>query len=119
MKPVIQIKRAYEPQQEQDGYRVLVDRLWPRGLKKEDAGVDEWAKELAPSDGLRKWFGHDPALWAEFKRKYKAELKVNEAADEFVRTHKDKKKITLIYSAKDEKHNQALVLQEYLSGLFK
>lgn len=119
MKPVIQIKRAYEPHLEEDGCRVLVDRLWPRGLKKEDAAVEEWAKELAPSNELRKWFGHDPALWAEFKRRYKTELKDNPAVKEFISAHKNEKKITLIYSAKDEEHNQAMVLQEYLSGLFK
>jgi uncharacterized protein YeaO (DUF488 family) len=119
MKPVIQIKRVYEPHLEEDGCRVLVDRLWPRGLKKEGAAVDEWAKELAPSNELRKWFGHDPALWAEFKRKYKTELKDNPAVVEFISTYKNEKKITLIYSAKDERHNQALVLQEYLSDLFK
>lgn len=119
MRPVIHIKRAYGPHQEEDGYRVLVDRLWPRGLKKEDAAVDEWAKDLAPSNELRKWFGHDPALWAEFQRKYKAELKNNPAVGSFVNMHKNKKRITLIYSAKDEKHNQAMVLQEYLSHLFE
>ncbi|RPD39119.1 DUF488 domain-containing protein [Chitinophaga barathri] len=119
MKPVIHIKRVYETPAEEDGFRVLVDRLWPRGLKKEEAAVDEWAKDLAPTNELRKWFGHDPALWAEFQKKYKAELKNNKAVEDFVTAHGHTKRITLIYSAKDTEHNQAVVLQDYLSHLFK
>lgn len=118
MKPSIQIKRAYEPQEKEDGFRVLVDRLWPRGVKKEEAGLDEWAKDLAPSTELRKWFGHDPERWKTFQQKYKAELKGNPAVDEFIAAHKNQKRITLIYSAKDEAHNQAIVLQEYLAQHF-
>ncbi|MBO9154494.1 DUF488 domain-containing protein [Chitinophaga sp. GCM10012297] len=118
MKPAVHIKRAYEPQQKEDGFRVLVDRLWPRGLTKEEAAVDEWAKELAPSNELRKWFGHDPERWKEFQQRYKTELKENPAVKEFISAHKNKKHITLIYSAKDEAHNQAVVLKEYLAHAF-
>ena len=114
MKPTIAIKRAYEEPLKKDGYRILIDKLWPRGIKKEDAALDEWAKDLAPSSALRKWFGHDPKHWSAFQKKYKAELDKNETIDEFVEQHSDKKKITLIYGAKDTEHNHALVLQEYL-----
>jgi len=114
MKPKINIKRAYERQLQKDGYRVLVDRLWPRGVTKEDAGIDEWAQTIAPSVKLRKWFGHAPELWTEFKKLYTAELKKNKAVDEFIESHKDKKVITLVYAAKDEEHTHALVLKAYL-----
>ena len=119
MEPVIQIKRAYEKPLKKDGFRILVDRLWPRGIKKEDAVLDEWAKDLAPSATLRKWFGHDPDLWAPFQKKYKAELRKNKIMDEFIRQHQDKKKITLIYGAKDTAHNHAIVLQEYLEQQYE
>jgi uncharacterized protein YeaO (DUF488 family) len=112
----IQIKRVYEKPLQKDGFRVLVDRLWPRGISKETAAVDEWIKDLAPTNELRKWFGHDPERWAGFQSKYKAELKKNEAVDLFIKNYKKKKAITLVYSAKDEWHNQALVLQEYLEA---
>lgn len=98
---------------------MLVDRLWPRGIKKEEADVDEWNKDLAPSPQLRKWFGHDPALWTEFQKKYKAELKENDAVADFVEGHEDKKVITLVYGAKDEEHNHAIVLQHYLQQKYK
>jgi uncharacterized protein YeaO (DUF488 family) len=117
MKPKINIKRAYEKSVKTDGFRVLVDRLWPRGLTKEKAAIDEWAKDLAPTTELREWFGHEPELWPEFQKKYKAELKKNEAVDQFIEEHKDKKLITLVYGAKDEAHTHALVLQQYLEGL--
>ena len=110
----IAVKRAYDPPDSKDGYRVLVDRLWPRGIKKEDAGIDQWLKEVAPSTKLRTWFGHDPAKWKEFKKRYKEELKANEAWDELQALTKEKKKITLVYAAKDEEHNQAVVLAELL-----
>jgi len=112
MTPVINIKRAYEKPLKKDGYRVLVDRLWPRGVEKEKAALNEWAKDLAPSVPLRKWFGHDPALWDEFQKKYKAELKHNKAVEDFIERYKDKKVITLIYGAKDTEHNHAIVLQQ-------
>jgi uncharacterized protein YeaO (DUF488 family) len=116
MKQVIKIKRIYDEATPADGYRVLVDRVWPRGMKKESAAIDEWAKDIAPSTELRKWFNHDPERWAEFQKKYKAELKKNPALESFTASLKGKKTVTLIYSAKDEEHNQAVVLQHYLSG---
>ena len=113
----IKSKRVYEETAKGDGLRILVDRLWPRGVKKEDAGWDEWLKELAPSTELRNWFGHEPEKWPEFRRRYKEELKRNAAVADFIAAHKKNKTITLLYSAKDTEHNQALVLQEYLEDL--
>lgn len=118
MKPTIKTKRVYEAPSKEDGVRVLVDRLWPRGMKKEAAHIKEWAKELAPTADLRTWFGHDPERWPEFQRKYRAELKKNPAVAPFTEAHKDSKVITLVYGAKDEEHNQALVLQEFLEQAF-
>lgn len=112
----IKIKRAYDRPEESDGFRILVDRLWPRGLTKEKAKVDLWLKDIAPSADLRKWFGHDPEKWAEFQKRYRVELDKNkETVDEL------KKKLrtgpaTLIYSAHDEEHNDAVVLKDYLNG---
>ncbi|HTE23925.1 DUF488 domain-containing protein [Flavitalea sp.] len=114
MPPLIEIKRAYDRPLKKDGFRILVDRIWPRGIKTEVIEIDEWAKDIAPSPALRKWFGHDPKFWNEFQRKYKSELKKNKGVDVFVDRHKDKKLVTLIYAAKDEHHNHALVLQKYL-----
>ncbi|SDG28384.1 DUF488 domain-containing protein [Chitinophaga filiformis] len=108
------IKRAYDPADPRDGYRILVDRLWPRGIKKEAAEIDQWLKEVAPSTKLRTWFGHDPAKWREFKKRYREELKDNEAWEELQDLARGKKKITLVYAAKDEEHNQAVVLEELL-----
>ncbi|MNS92356.1 hypothetical protein D3C72_1264890 [compost metagenome] len=111
----IGIKRAYEPASPLDGQRVLVDRLWPRGLSKERAAIDLWLKEIAPSAGLRQWFGHEPERWGEFQRRYRAELEANGEAvgrlEEMLRAGKT----TLIYGAKDEAHNDAVVLAAYLS----
>ncbi|MCF6407312.1 DUF488 domain-containing protein [Chitinophaga filiformis] len=112
----VAIKRAYDPADPKDGYRVLVDRIWPRGIKKDDAAIDQWLKEVAPSTKLRTWFGHDPAKWKEFKKRYKDELKDNEAWEELQALAKEKKKVTLVYGAKDEEHNQAAVLEELLVG---
>ncbi|MBZ4190372.1 DUF488 domain-containing protein [Niabella beijingensis] len=108
------LKRVYEPPGDNDGYRVLVDRLWPRGLKKEAAGVDEWAKEVAPSTALRKWFNHDPEKWPVFREKYHAELKENPALPAFLAGLKKHRKITLLFGARDEARNQAVVLKELL-----
>jgi len=119
MKPEIKIKRVYEDPQKKDGFRILVDRVWPRGVKKENAAIDEWAKNLAPSTALRKWFGHDPELWTAFQKKYKAELKENAEAKKTAEAWKDKRLITLVFGAKDEAHTHALVLQQYLDNLFK
>lgn len=106
----VTIKRIYEPAGSDDGYRILVDRLWPRGIKKEDAEIDQWMKEVAPSAELRTWFGHDPAKWSDFKKRYKSELKDNTAWDELQDLARTKRKITLLFGAKDAAHNQAVVL---------
>jgi len=106
-------KRVYEPAAKEDGYRVLVDRLWPRGLTKAKAHVDLWLKEVAPSTELRKWFGHEPEKWPEFQKRYRVEL--NKAALESLRKlEKDHKKITLLYGAKSEERNQAVALLKIL-----
>lgn len=110
----VKIKRVYEPPDKEDGLRILIDRLWPRGLTKEKAKVDEWLKELAPSTGLRKWFNHDPDKWKEFQKRYQQELKEN--TEEVARLKELLKKgnTTLVYGAKDEEHNDAVVLKEWL-----
>lgn len=118
MKPTIRIKRIYDKHLKKDGLRVLIDRLWPRGVAKKDAFIDEWAKELAPSALLRKWFNHEPELWPAFQKKYRAELKKKEAMDAFIESHSARKTITLIYAGKDEVHTHALVLQQYLEEHF-
>jgi uncharacterized protein YeaO (DUF488 family) len=105
------IKRAYEPAAEADGTRVLVDRVWPRGITKEKAAVSEWLKEVAPSTELRKWFGHEPERFAEFRERYRAELKGSAALEALRRL---KGVVTLVYGAHDETHNQAVVLKELL-----
>lgn len=119
MLPRIQIKRAYEKPAASDGLRVLADRLWPRGLRKEDAYIEEWCKDLAPTSALRTWFGHKPERWQAFTTKYLNELKQNPAVNDFVATHASNRIITLVYAAKDTKHNQALILQQYLTECFK
>ena len=118
---MLQIKRAYEPYQKKDGYRVLVDRLWPRGIKKEDLKIDEWAKELAPSTELRKFFNHDEHCWKEFQSRYRKELRAKEANDKLKElAHKSQNEtVTLLFSAKDEKHNNAVVLQRCLRDKLK
>lgn len=115
----LRIKRVYEPGDKQDGYRILVDRLWPRGLKKDTAGIDEWLKEAAPSTALRKWFGHDPERWAEFKTKYLAELNNNDAWKALLDRVRAHQTVTLVYAAKDEVHNQAVILLEHLQKALK
>lgn len=110
----IQVKRAYEPPAPGDGYRVLVDRLWPRGVTKEKLELDEWRQEIAPSDALRKWFGHDPGKWAEFRKRYFAELGRQHDQVLALLQHADAGPLTLIYGAKDEEHNNAVALGEYL-----
>lgn len=112
---MLKIKRAYEDSSEDDGVRVLVDRVWPRGVSKEEAHIDWWAKEVAPSTELRKWFGHEPERYPEFKRRYKSELKGNDALPRLKELVKEGD-VTLVYGAKDEEHNQATVLQEVLSA---
>lgn len=106
------IKRVYEEPEKSDGYRILVDRMWPRGLTKEKAAVDLWLKDIAPSTELRKWFGHDPAKWQEFRKRYKQELKENKESVSDLEKALGKGKVTLVYGAKDKEHNQALVIKE-------
>ena len=114
---MIKIKRAYEPSSESDGFRILVDKLWPRGVSKEKANLDLWMKDVAPSDDLRKWFSHDPKKWKDFENRYKTELKnKKELINKIKEIEKDKGKITLIYSAKDEEHNNAVVLDNMLKN---
>lgn len=112
---MIQIKRVYEPASNKDGYRVLVDRLWPRGMTKEAAKIDLWMKDIAPSDALRKSFSHDVKKWPSFQKKYQNELKKNAALlAELKKLEKEHKIVTLLFGAKDEEHNQAVVLANVL-----
>ncbi|HEX4157654.1 MAG TPA: DUF488 domain-containing protein [Rhizomicrobium sp.] len=113
-KPDIQVKRVYEPPEEDDGARVLVDRLWPRGLKKECAALTLWLKEIAPSEELRKWFGHDPERWTEFVHRYRAELAHNAPALARMRELAKEGRVTLLYAAHDGEHNNAVALAAYL-----
>jgi len=112
---MLKIKRAYETAAASDGTRVLVDRIWPRGVSKDEADIDWWAKEVAPSTELRKWFGHDPERWEEFQKRYKLELKGN-AELERLKAMTKKGDVTLVYSAKDEQHNQARVIHDLLKA---
>ena len=110
----VQIKRVYEEPSTSDGKRILIDRLWPRGLTKEKAKVDLWLKDIAPSTELRQWFGHDPSKWNEFKKRYHDELKKNREIIVKLIEQLKTGKVTLVYGAKDEEHNDAVVLKEYL-----
>jgi uncharacterized protein YeaO (DUF488 family) len=110
----IQVKRVYEPTAKSDGFRVLVDRLWPRGISKEAAKLDLWLPDLGPSTVLRQWFRHDPARWAEFQRRYHAELKKKSALFATITKQAKTSSVTLLYSAKDEQHNQAVALRSFL-----
>ncbi len=110
----MKIKRAYAPVEETDGYRILVDRLWPRGISKEKAQIDLWLKSVAPSNELRKWFGHDPERFAEFSERYRAELTTSGALDELRTILKEHPTATLLFAAHDEEHNNAVVLQHLL-----
>ena len=111
----LRLKRAYEPAEPGDGVRILVDRLWPRGVSKEEAALDDWMKDIAPSTELRQWFGHDPQKWAEFQRRYRAELDLNSDAVSELKAALSNGPATLVYGAKDEAHNDAVVLADYLS----
>lgn len=110
----IRLKRAYEEPSNQDGCRVLVDRLWPRGVSKEGAKIDLWLKGIAPSDELRKWFGHDPSKWEEFKKRYFAELNERAESVEELREKAGNGRLTLVFGARDEVRNNAVALKEYL-----
>ena len=112
---VFKIKRVYEEHSKEDGIRILVDRLWPRGLTKEKAKVDVWIKEIAPSTELRKWFAHDPDKWEGFRKRYQQELKKNKEQVALLKDHLKKGTVTLVYAAKDEDHNEAIVLKEMFS----
>jgi uncharacterized protein YeaO (DUF488 family) len=116
--PTIAVKRAYDAAARGDGARILVDRLWPRGIKKENLKLHAWVKELAPSTELRKWFGHDPDKWSEFRRRYRAELArapAREAIRALLAGAKRAKTITLLYGARDREHNEAVVLRDVLA----
>ena len=112
----IRTKRVYEAPAKGDGARILVDRLWPRGLSKEKAQVDLWLKDIAPSTGLRKWFAHDAEKWQEFRRRYEAELERNDEQVAALREEAAKGPVTLVYGARDTEHNEALVLKDFLDG---
>lgn len=110
----VQLKRAYEPPSESDGLRVLVDRLWPRGVRKSGARIERWLKEVAPSTALRKWFGHDPAKWEEFRKRYFAELDERAPVVEELYRQAKQGPVTLVYGARDETYNHAAALKDYL-----
>lgn len=109
------VKRVYEGRSPDDGFRVLVDRLWPRGLSREAAGVDLWMRDIAPSDGLRRWFSHDPSKWGEFRERYFRELEGKRRfVEELFELEKKYGRVTLLYSARDPSHNNAVALMEFL-----
>lgn len=110
----VRIKRIYDAPAEDDGYRVLVDRVWPRGLSKSKAQVDRWLKEIAPSTELRRWFGHDPSRWSEFRSRYRGELEASSALVEELVEKARSGPVTLLFGARDQHHNQAVVLREWL-----
>jgi uncharacterized protein YeaO (DUF488 family) len=112
----VKLKRAYEPAAESDGLRILVDRLWPRGVSKAGAALDQWEKDISPSTALRKWFGHDPARWQEFRRRYAAQVRQHPEPLSRLRALARKQPITLVYSAHDEVHNDAVVLRDLVLG---
>jgi uncharacterized protein YeaO (DUF488 family) len=111
----LRVKRAYDPPEPGDGTRILVDRLWPRGLAKADAAIDHWLKEVAPSNELRRWFGHDPARWDEFRRRYRAELAARPEALQELRRLAREGPVTLLFAARDEAHNDAVALAELIA----
>ena len=110
----VRLKRVYEPPASEDGVRVLVDRLWPRGLRKADAGIAHWMKDIAPSSELRRWFGHDPERWQEFRRRYASELQQHAAELDELRELARRRTVTLLFGARDEQHNDAVVLRDTL-----
>ena len=113
-RPDIHLKRAYEPASGDDGMRLLVDRVWPRGVSRQKIAVQGWLKEIAPSTALRTWFGHDPARWDEFRRRYAHELDANPDAVDELRRWLRQGRVTLVYGARDTEHNQAVALREYV-----
>ena len=113
---MIKLKRAYEPPNKKDGQRVLVERLWPRGISKDDAKIQVWFKELAPSAELRKWYQHDVSKWEEFQKRYEKELGAKEEMIEELEKIAAKSVVTFVYAARDEEHNSAVVLKKYIEG---
>jgi uncharacterized protein YeaO (DUF488 family) len=113
---VIRLKRAYEPYSRDDGYRILVERLWPRGIRKADAHIDLWLKDVAPSTALRKWFGHDPAKWDEFRKRYWRELDGKPDQIAALKEKTDAGPVTFVFSSRDTVHDAAVALKEYLEG---
>jgi uncharacterized protein YeaO (DUF488 family) len=113
---MIKLKRAYDKPSRSDGVRILVDRLWPRGLTKERAAVDLWLKDIAPSAELRKWFGHDPEKWKEFQSRYRKELRANKDALRLLKEQAADRTVTLVYAARDEQHNEAVILKRVVEG---
>lgn len=112
----VKIKRIYEPYSSDDGYRILIDRLWPRGIKKADAHIDKWMKEIAPSTDLRKWFHESEAdHWDQFKKSYQAELRKSDAVEQLLSDTDNHKTVTLLYGAKNQEHNHALILQQFIN----
>ena len=111
---MIRLKRVYETPCAEDGLRILVERLWPRGMDKQHAKVDEWLKDIAPSTELRKWFAHDPAKWDDFKTRYQAELAQKKPLIDHLKQTAREQKITLVYAARDEQHNSVIVLKQFL-----
>jgi uncharacterized protein YeaO (DUF488 family) len=112
----VKLKRAYDDPVAADGMRILVDRLWPRGVKKEAAAIDLWAKDLTPSTELRKWYGHDPARWTEFRHRYTAELRQHTEQLDKIRELARRGTVTLIYAARDQEHNEAVIIRDLLVG---
>ena len=113
---MVNVKRIYEPSSQDDGKRILIDRLWPRGLKKEDARIDEWIKEIAPSNELRKWFDHDPNKWGEFKKRFFTELHGKEDVVDGIISAARKGTLTLLFGSKEERLNNAVALKEYVDA---
>ena len=116
---MLQLKRAYDPPSRTDGKRILVDRLWPRGLTRKKAAIDEWVKEVAPSATLRRWFGHDPSKWTEFRRRYRHELRAHADIVGHLATLARRRRVTLIFGARDEAHNDAVVLAAVVRARMK
>lgn len=116
---MLQLKRVYEPASKRDGLRILVERLWPRGIRKEDLAADDWRKDAGPSSELRQWFAHDPAKWDRFRQKYFAELDSRPEAWEPIRKAALRRTVTLLFSSHDEEHNNAVALKQYLERKMK
>ncbi len=116
---MVKIKRVYDAPSHDDGKRILVDRLWPRGLKKEEARVDEWMKEIAPSTELRQWFGHDPDKWGEFKKRFFKELRGRQDLTDSIINAAREGTVTLLYGSKEEHYNNAVALKEYIDSMMK